>query len=92
MIIAPGKAAEAAARGKRPHHPVSFFSSGLPRKHSGQTGRKKRGDYFLFVTPGGASLARGYCHIIPAGFQLEQVIIFRGKGPSRTLDETENHK
>ena len=31
MIIAPGKATEAAARGKRPPHPASFFPSGLAR-------------------------------------------------------------
>jgi hypothetical protein len=31
MIIAPGKAAEAAVRGKEPPRPASFFTSGLAR-------------------------------------------------------------
>jgi hypothetical protein len=41
MIIAPGKAAEAAARGKGPHHPASFFPSGLARQRRAKPEGKK---------------------------------------------------
>src|SRR5207249_3543816 len=88
VIIAQGKAAacravatcravalrrrEAAVLGKTPPHSPSFFPSGLPRKHSGQTGRKKRGNQIGSPTQGGArsSLALGYYHLVPTGLQL----------------------
>jgi hypothetical protein len=70
MIIAPGKAAAAAARGSRRHtHPSLLFPSGLARR-SAPNRKEKRGDHSSSVTPGVASLARGYYHLIPPGFQL----------------------
>jgi hypothetical protein len=91
MKIAQGKAAEAAALGKRPPHPASFFSSGLPRKHSGQTRRKKRGDHLGPATQGGArpSLVLGYYHIVPTGLQfgslrshVRRTTLITGGGPT----------
>jgi len=41
MIIAPGKAAEAAARGEEPSHPASFFPSGLARRRRAKPEGKK---------------------------------------------------
>ena len=55
LIIAKGKAAEAAALGKETPHPTSFFSAGLAR----QAGREKRGNHFAPGTQGGAALALG---------------------------------
>ena len=68
MIIAPGKAAEAAARGKKPPLPTFFpFWFGAPAR---QTRREKRKDHFGSVTQGGAALALGYYHIVLTGLQF----------------------
>jgi len=43
LILAQGKAAEAAALGKEPLHPNSFFSSGWARQKRAQPEEKKEG-------------------------------------------------
>src|SRR5215471_7298410 len=69
MIVAQGKAAEAAALGKTPHHTNLFFSFRFGARLARQTGRKK-GNHFASVTQGGASLALGYYRIVLTGLQF----------------------
>ena len=72
LIIAQGKAAEAAALGEAPLHPISFFRSGWARLWRAQPEGKKEEIPFGAPTQGGArpSLALGYHQVVPTGLQL----------------------
>jgi len=41
-----------------------------PRLLDRRMRNRERGDIYYFVTPDGASLVRGYSHIVPAGLQI----------------------
>jgi len=71
-MVARGKAALGRRPGQKPTPPnLSLFPSWFAPKPFGATRlEKEREDHFGSVTPGCASLAQGYLHIVPLGLQV----------------------
>src|SRR5690349_1278428 len=69
MKVAPGKAAEAAARGETPPNPPSFFPSVLARLWRAKTEGKKATIIVRPLPRAALRFARGYNHVVPTGLQ-----------------------
>jgi hypothetical protein len=68
-LVAPGKAAEAAARGKEsPHFLFFFLRFGAAGGAKPEEEKEKR--IFEWLTPGSAALARGYLYVVAPRLQL----------------------
>src|SRR5690349_8569610 len=68
LILAQGKAVEAAALGKTPPHPAPFFPSGLASPKLAKPEGKKE-EIILDPQPR-AALRLGYYHIVPPRLQF----------------------